>query len=43
VTLVVSAEVDASQRLEAGDVIRARLNARFLPVVPADAPMHEPE
>ncbi len=43
VTLVVSADVAASQRMEAGDLIRARMNARFLPVAPADVPMHDPE
>ena len=43
VTLVVSADVAASQRGEAGDMIRGRINARFLPLAPAEAPMHEPE
>jgi small-conductance mechanosensitive channel len=43
VTLAVSADVAASERVEAGDVIRARLNARFLPLASAEAPMHEPE
>jgi len=42
VTLVVSADVAASQRLDAGDLIRARMNARFLPLA-SDAPLHEPE
>jgi small conductance mechanosensitive channel len=42
VTLVVSADVAASQRLDAGDLIRARMNARFLPLA-SDAPLHEAE